>query len=516
MRKKYVQVIFYFFVWSACSAQIESKRAVDLPQLLIKPTVSTIFEDAYKPAQTRTWTVFSDRQNNLAFTQPHGNLIKGSLQFMDDFYVIERKGDYLRIAKDNNISDAGVFSSEVEEYGWIHFDQLLLSEHCLVNDFKQPLKAILANLPIKSIYDDRFKQEVLLADSLMAYYDPALNFPTGKPLVSCEIHFVFKILHDAVLIGTSERLSSDDPVSTILGWVSKDHVLIWDNRIAIEPNCYPKSVGEREHYKKPAKVFYDPVSATIYGNGGEVNDEYVIWQDEYKYERLPGDIMRFPILSLNGNLLKVGIWGNISWVNGSGYQQIDIKSVKFNRSIEQFPYDFQSINEIGFKNHHLPFLDLKLNDYFYTEGFATYTNKALDYPMFSFVFLLSRSELGYLVNLIENLTTNPTRRHVQTQLLEFSLKTLQGNSPDQILEMTVDELLPLTFGIPINKNYFGNSKLRDLSKSWLVSDDDFNHFVAVLKEKHTSIKSIFNQNNYPYSFASNQQVYFWLDIELFP
>ncbi|HDR67840.1 MAG TPA: hypothetical protein ENN61_02190, partial [Bacteroidaceae bacterium] len=99
-------------------AQI-SGRAYEIPQKYLRPVVNTSFIDAYKPAHSRTWIVYSDQRNNIAYKRPYGNLIKGVMPMMEQFYVIEREGDYLRIIKDPELTPEGFFSSQAKDYGWV-------------------------------------------------------------------------------------------------------------------------------------------------------------------------------------------------------------------------------------------------------------------------------------------------------------------------------------------------------------------------------------------------------------
>jgi hypothetical protein len=506
VNKTLLTVISVFCFLQMNYAQLHGDRAMDMPRLFIKPNVNTKFEDAFKPAISRTWVVYSDRQNNLAKTAAYGNLIRSALPFLEAFYVSERKGDYLRISKDAKLSDQGIFSESAEDFGWVHSDQLLLSGHCLVNDLKQPIKAVVANVPVRSTTDEN-NQTHYSSDTIPVFYDPFFRYPSEKKAVHHEIYYVYKIGHEAVLIGYSERLSPSEPSSAILGWIPVDNILLWDNRIALEPNRNYQAAGERKYFRIPAQLFYDPISALIYGSGRDVVDDYIIWKEDYSDNRPLGDALRFPVLGINGNLLKVGIWGSFeSSTTKDEYRTSKVETLHSSNFI-----NFSSIDDRFFDTNRLPQINLQFNDHFYTEAFTTLTNNALDYPVFVFVYLLSRAELANIINTFDAITSGSGRRHVQTQLLDLAIKIMPEYEPEQILDMKADELLPLILNVPVGQNYFQNKSLSDLNRPWRFSENDLNSFLKLINQKNTNLKSILNHSNYPYSFSSNGQVYYWIE-----
>ena len=269
------------------------------------------------------WVVFSDREGNYTVNSPGSLGPKNKLGFLEHFYVLEEDRGFLRIVKDPDLDISSFRLSEnAVDYGWIRKENLLLWRMCIMtDDSKIPKKAMTQNTV------EVFKGGIdpLLEDNIAQFYlDPEFNKPSGDEIRMYQIYYVYKITHNAVLLGRSDRLSYHDDQSKrqdAIGWIHKHRLVMWDHRIAVEPNWHSNAVSERQINNTKVAVFSDRPSAQRYRTGNlllsnVLIDEFSVFGSLYN-KRADGYWQRYPVYSIEDGIMQIGVMGEITTSRGS-------------------------------------------------------------------------------------------------------------------------------------------------------------------------------------------------------
>jgi hypothetical protein len=307
------------------SQTLQGRAVMDEPEDYRKITesVATALRHSGKTIEGSPWIVFSDRENNFTVNSPGALGNKRTLNFLEEFYVLEEREDFLWLVKDPDI-DPFTFklSQKAEDCGWIRKENLLLwRSGILTNDTKIPKKAMTQN----TIEVIEGKYEPLQEGESFErfYFDPQFKSPTGRDIRLYQIYYVFKITKDAVLVGRSDWLPTRDETQksqVIEGWVPKHRLVMWDHRVAVEPNWNSDAVAERMRNRTKATVFFDNQAALNFKDGSTslshvAIDETTIMGGFYS-DRQSGYWQRYPIYSDVDGILKLGIMGEITTPSG--------------------------------------------------------------------------------------------------------------------------------------------------------------------------------------------------------
>ena len=462
------------------NSQIVGKKPMETPVQFIVPKsgVSIEISDATRPGHL--WIVCSDRNNNKTFKDTLLIDLDKTIDFLDPFYVIEDKGEIIHIIKDPELEE-GIFSFLAEDYGWIKKGNMLLWQHCLVSpNGTQNLKGLVQNT-LTEVKQERVEQGVTY------FYNPRLKSKSQKLSRSYEILYIYKINGNALLLGKSPSFFVDFAKENILGWIPKNQVTQWDHNIALEVNWDKEAANERKNKEQPAIFYYEKLRAKKYGEGGKKSIKLIIW-DKDTYENRPaGNSWRFPLIELDtsNNVVKANVF-NSTIRKGSLIQTIVPKMSRF----------------LG--------------------AFAPLKIEGNNYPLFNFVFLLSKQELSKTLKTYNQLLKIESSNYViSTNLNDFWREKLKGIdaieniTPSQIDSLTFNDISKLIFnvdGISVLSKY----RLSQLTSPPYISDQIINQYFENLKIKQTELNKIFNSNNYEYGFKSFDIFYYWIDRRLFP
>lgn len=271
------------------------------------------------------WIVYSDRNSNSTYGNPGGNDKYKTINYLDDFYVMEERGDYLNIVKDPDLDPIRLtLSDNAEDYGWINKRNLLLWRSSIITDDAGLYKKAMTQNTIDHLQSD-FR--TLDAETLVNfYYCPDLNEATGEEIRLYQIFYVFKITDEAVLLGKESRLPPLDASTRrqiISGWVPKSRLIMWDHRIAIEPNWMEAAVSERRSHGVKASIFQSPEDALQYRGAGKTSEAIPFMHEGqmtsdggYYNQRQIGEWQRYPVYYDDGGILKVGVMGEITTESG--------------------------------------------------------------------------------------------------------------------------------------------------------------------------------------------------------
>ncbi len=171
------------------------------------------------------WIVFSDRDNNISYRNPGGKVKFKEVEFLQPFFVIKEKGDFLRLVKyDPEIVENDLFNGKIKDrkkaeyYGWMHKSRLLLTKQSVTDittGFKnKQLSIVTDSVPLMS--PGIFFQD----DSIRIFKDPNLSVENGKiPLY--EVLYTLKLAPDRekALVSRKTIVSPDSSNTDIMGWV---------------------------------------------------------------------------------------------------------------------------------------------------------------------------------------------------------------------------------------------------------------------------------------------------------
>lgn len=270
------------------------------------------------------WIVFSDRSPNQTFSDPGPNGTPlTQLGFMEWYIVVDRSGDYLRLAKQDRIPKNQTLDSDVKDYGWIKYNRLLLWKRCLVSDNHINRKAMILNT--MDVFNERQATGALDDQSIDFKLSPGVNMSSSNFKATLfEFFYVYKEVEVGnqkyCLLSVNPELPGDisDAGNVVKGWVQKSRMTLWNHRIAIEPNWdLPAAIERSQGF--PAMFFIDQPSAELYGSGTRPSMATTVWKSDPLQTRPGGQWRRFPLLERNidpitgesTGVIKAGVMGEV-------------------------------------------------------------------------------------------------------------------------------------------------------------------------------------------------------------
>lgn len=192
------------------------------------------------------WVVFSDRAENTTYTKPGGETRFKTLNFMEAYFVTDRRGDFVELIKYDPSMVATPFNAKIpnkksaQYYGWISADKLLTTKRALRD--KKTKYYLRGMTCIKGEDFFRKTSEYVKNDSLMLFGTPDPKMPISS-IPYRQLVYIYKQSEDGdrYLIGKSDQITADNASKMILGWVSKDVVQPWAHRLAITFSIFSDS-----------------------------------------------------------------------------------------------------------------------------------------------------------------------------------------------------------------------------------------------------------------------------------
>jgi hypothetical protein len=279
-----------------------------------------------KETVSAPWIVFADRVNVSTWREAGGTggILMESLGFMESFYVADERGGWIQLAKDPEIDFRGRFSEKAVNYGWVKKQHMLLWQHCLVacQSGRLNKKAMILNT-VASL-QEKSPQQLAgeLASNALHFADaPETKNPaflSSRVSGLFQVYFIYKEEGDALLLGKNARVSDPAQVqANVWGWVPKERVVLWDQRVALEPNWAEAAAAERQQSGK-GLIFTDESSAAAYQGGQAPPPKTVLWDSDPLAERNVGEWRRFPVLNNNyqNGIARIGLMGDINAEHG--------------------------------------------------------------------------------------------------------------------------------------------------------------------------------------------------------
>jgi hypothetical protein len=197
--------------------------------------------EAHRTALNKeTWIVFSDREGNYTYQNPGGKVKMKKMGFMESFFVIKEKGDYLRLVKyDPEIVEKNPHARKLKDrkkaeyYGWVHRSRMLLTRQSGTDPatgFKFKAFSIISDSSAVVVSDPVFEK-----DSIITYKDDKLLMKHGRLPVH-EILYILKPSTDnqKLLVSRKTVLSPLGAPTEVLGWVSSSVIKEAGQRLFVD------------------------------------------------------------------------------------------------------------------------------------------------------------------------------------------------------------------------------------------------------------------------------------------
>lgn len=345
-------------ICEATAQKVMGKEVVLRPREYQWPTGAIAPEDARRlpRSQSNLWVVFSDRDDNPTYTTAGGSEQMIKLSMMQPAYVIEEQGDHLHIVQ---FEIGRVFKSKtsltinrpLEDYGWIHKKKLLLWEDALCTEERYSIKGLAVNTATTMAEVKRQVQQIK-DKKLNLCNDPDLRSPNTKDFRVFDFLFILKEEGSAYLVAKLHSLKTvkRNPESSVLGWVRKDAIKLWKQRLCLEPNVSSKAVKERQEKGIKTSVYLNRDDCRKFNiSCREGRAENIIWSRSLT-KRPPANWRRMPILSddidnIDESAIKTGVVTNI--YNKQGEEVIGIDDYQNVESeASRMRQDYRKVNVV--------------------------------------------------------------------------------------------------------------------------------------------------------------------------
>lgn len=241
---------------------------------------------------TSYWTVFSDRADNVTYTDPKGKTPFGKLEFGEKLRVAEIKDGYAHVFYDPK-NDPPKISHLAKSKGWVPMENLLLWDKGLYDNIGISLKAV--------ICVNMKKDGKIIDDNRKLYFTPTGSEGEKLP-TDMKFYYILKQSGSRVLLGLNAVINT---AADIYGWVEESSFVAWNSRTCLEPTWNPDDVEYFNSKYYTWRVYADadkqmkeaPIVKTAFPTqprNAKENTQY--FKEEYKYRVMPVRHLRYPIL----------------------------------------------------------------------------------------------------------------------------------------------------------------------------------------------------------------------------
>ena len=266
-------------------------RQSDIDKLMKSPDYC---QSESKNARKEPWVVYSDRNDNIAYTTAYGKNIATKLQLNEKLRIaaIENKRALVYV-EPKEATTWPKISPEAQCKGWVEMDKLLLWSICLSDDMGVYQKAILCING--NIYDS-----ISNSNRGIGYYNP--SDLSNKIQLSRRFHFYY-VMKNITSQGKNMLLLATHPImngvaeNVLYLWVPEENYLVWNQRSCLETTWNKDDIAFFAQQNYIATVYEDEKMQKASSKRRFIidpNDPYP--DDDDEYYRWPGDVMRFPIL----------------------------------------------------------------------------------------------------------------------------------------------------------------------------------------------------------------------------
>lgn len=247
------------------------------------------------PLVQKHWVVFSDRDENVTYSEPNANSAKfGKLSLNEELRIAQIKNGFAQVYTEPQKSiEYPKISQFAETKGWVPMKNLLLWHSCPANQAGIYNKALLCvNL------DDNTR------DGGKLYKNPDKKGGYTTLNTDMNFYFVMKVENGMALLAKFHTMEGTTN-QVLYGWVGESSYVAWSQRSCLEPNWDEEVVGYFSKQKVAAKV-YDSKNFKDNDRPGTKWDFVLAGNgstnDRYRYRMAP-NALRFPILDGGNNTL---------------------------------------------------------------------------------------------------------------------------------------------------------------------------------------------------------------------
>lgn len=296
--KRILSIIFlavYTAVFASAQPELPSKCEVFYPDILLSKTIlyeteatqlanSSDYGQSKEPKTRKHWMVFSDRSRNTTYTAPDGKKPYGELEFNEKLRIAQIKNGYALVYSE---PQEGIEYPKISHLadcrGWVRMSKLLLWHSSPTNELGIYNKALLCvNM-----------DEKVDANTGTLFKNPTDSRDSEQLKTDKNFYFIMKREGDKALLAYTYTLDGTSS-KMLLGWVSEQSYVAWNQRSCIEPTWEIEDV----EYFADKGIRYR-ITRDIKGEHGVHSSQFVAKEsagyDEFLYRMNP-DELRFPLL----------------------------------------------------------------------------------------------------------------------------------------------------------------------------------------------------------------------------
>jgi len=341
--------------------------------------------------------------------------------------------------------------------------------------------------------------------TMKTFSSPYLTFE-HRQTTGFQIFYIYKRSNNKILIGKKITNDSKNDFDNIVGWGLVDALLNWDNGLALEANFDSDAVNERMGHNVKARVYSTERQAR-----GLINDPYdtnliYYWDNDSFGFRESGKRFRLPVINIHNNIITCLVIGVMGFKDNTNQKKVDFDVIS--PYISTYLEGFLSKAEINRMKLKQTLVSVK--------GYVPIKIDNFEYPLFKIIKIFERQELGKIVVslqvLLEGAEVNG-RKSVKSTLIEL-LQSQEEMKKYTLRNMTLNEANLQLFGLPLKDILSENHRIKDITDPSVFSDNDFRKYLDILKDSFEKLDEIYNSNNYPYLFRSNDTPYYWIEYDV--
>lgn len=223
--KRFIYIYLFSILFTSCGPVNYFTRIKKIPREYSFNYCGETIKAPSSDINKEMWVVFSDRDENHTYQNPGGKVKFKKANFLEAFFVIKEKGDYLKLVKyDPSIIENDLLSTKfkdrdkAEYYGWIHKSKVVLNKYSttdISSSFQD--KSIIMISDTTSINNLNL---YLNNDSIKVFKDPQLTTEQGL-MGMYNIVFPLKYSNDRkkILISHKQKIHPDSASTDIAGWI---------------------------------------------------------------------------------------------------------------------------------------------------------------------------------------------------------------------------------------------------------------------------------------------------------
>jgi len=268
---------------------------------------------------TLVWKVYSDRANNITYTEPSvSSAVHSTLIFMDQLNVAEIRNGFALVYKSYYASME--IPQDAKCFGWIPVDHLLLWEECPQTHSRIYQKALVVHDPAK---------HGSIAEKNPPFYmepDKKARVNPNQKAKDLEIYFVMKtaqvgdskyyLLSRGMLIGNNTQI--------VYGWMPEEYITEWNQRLLVEPTHESKTVADYKNKNVYPTIFYEMDDARQLWTNEKTQNPLWLYRD-FSAQRMHQYAMRNPILTRGE--IAADIY-SVASISSMASQKIDPEFIK--------------------------------------------------------------------------------------------------------------------------------------------------------------------------------------------